>query len=227
MSGSETSVRRKQRWMFASGIGVAAVPIAVQVIAAIVIWTDTAPKAFPLADDAIDSKAFWILQAILLCVAVGGSTVVDCIRVGRPKSDHRPSFVFEAILLIIISVIVALALLDKALPNAVYYVVALLSFADLGLAYRVEMDLALIDAGYLRGVPPMLAAVAVVLPIIGAVTALYGAARGSLRTRDALAAHQESDGLINVLAWIDRKLLHAQPTRAKAARDPAISTEGR
>jgi hypothetical protein len=152
MSGSETSVRRKQSWMFASGIGVAAVPIAVQVIAAIVILTDTAPKAFPMADDVIDSMAFWILQAILLCVAVGGSTIVDCIRVGRPKSDHRPSFVFQAILLIvlliIISLIVALALLDKALPSAVYYLVACISLVDLILAYRVEMDLALIDAGY-------------------------------------------------------------------------------
>jgi hypothetical protein len=153
MSGSATSVRQKQRWMFASGIGVAAVPIAVQVIAAIVIWTDRAPKAFPMADDVIDSMAFWILQAILLCVAMGGSTIVDCIRVGRPKSDHRPSFVFQAILLIvlliIISLIVALALLDKALPNAVYYLVACISVADLILAYRVEMDLALIDAGHL------------------------------------------------------------------------------
>jgi Na+/H+ antiporter NhaC len=86
-------------------------------------------------------------------VAVGGSTVVDCIHVGRPKSEHRPSFVFEAVLLIllmiVISLIVALALLDNALPNAVYYVVAFVSLANLGLAYRVEMDLALIDAGYL------------------------------------------------------------------------------
>jgi hypothetical protein len=58
MSGSLTSVKRKQGWMFASGVGVAAVPIAVQVIAALVIWNDTNPKAFPMADDAIDSKAF-------------------------------------------------------------------------------------------------------------------------------------------------------------------------
>jgi hypothetical protein len=47
------------------------------------------------------------------------------------------------------SLIVALALLDKTLPNAVYYFVACISLADLILAYRVEMDLALIDAGYL------------------------------------------------------------------------------
>jgi hypothetical protein len=151
--GDVTSVKRRQRWMFASGIGVAAVPIAVQVIAALVIWNDTGSKAFPLADDAIDSKAFWILQAILLRVAISGSTVVDCIRVGRPKGDHRPSFVFEAILLvvplIIISLIVALALQDKALPNSVYYVVAVFSLFDLVLAFRVEMELALIDAGLL------------------------------------------------------------------------------
>jgi hypothetical protein len=72
----------------------------------------------------------------------------------------------------------------------------------------------------------LLALIAVVLPIFGGLAALYAAAKGALRTRDALAAHHESDGLINVLAWIDRKLLHAQPTRVEAAHEPAITTEG-
>jgi hypothetical protein len=153
MSDQAASVKRKQLWMFASGTGVAAIPIAVQVIAAMVIWNDTDRKAFPLADAAIDSKAFWILQAILLCVAVGGSTIVDCIRVGRPRTEGRPSFVFRAImlivLLVIISLTVALALLDTELPDAIYTFVGILSLIDITLAFRVEMDLALIDANLL------------------------------------------------------------------------------
>ncbi len=72
----------------------------------------------------------------------------------------------------------------------------------------------------------MLALVSIVLPIVGSVPAPYGAARGALRTREALAAHHESDGLINALAWIDRKLLHARTAPVKATAERATLTEG-
>jgi hypothetical protein len=73
----------------------------------------------------------------------------------------------------------------------------------------------------------MLALVAVALPIVSGLAALYTAAKGALRTREALAAHHESDGLINTLAWIDRKVLQAKPAPPEAARAQAPSTEGR
>jgi hypothetical protein len=71
-------VKRRQRRVFLVGLVVAAVPILCQCL--MLAALSTAPEAFPAADRTFTEARFWPIQVVLLCVAVGGTAIVDCVK---------------------------------------------------------------------------------------------------------------------------------------------------
>jgi hypothetical protein len=70
--------KRRQRRVFLVGLVVAAVPILCQLL--MLAAMSAAPEAFPAADRTFTEARFWPIQVVLLCVAVAGSAIVDCVR---------------------------------------------------------------------------------------------------------------------------------------------------
>jgi hypothetical protein len=77
-NGDNISVKRQQRRGFLVGLIVAAVPILCQVLMLLALWA--APEAFPAADRTFTQGRFWPIQVVLLCVAVAGTAIVDCMK---------------------------------------------------------------------------------------------------------------------------------------------------
>lgn len=71
-------IKRQQRRGFLVGLTVAAVPILCQVLMLLALWA--APEAFPAADRTFTQARFWPIQIVLLCVAVAGTAIVDCVK---------------------------------------------------------------------------------------------------------------------------------------------------
>jgi len=71
-------VKRQQRRGFLVGLTVVAVRILCQVLMLLALWA--APEAFPAADRTFTQARFWPIQLVLLCVAVAGTAVVDCVK---------------------------------------------------------------------------------------------------------------------------------------------------
>jgi hypothetical protein len=79
MAGVEGSgIKRQQRRIFLVGFVVAAVPIVCQFL--MLGALKAAPDAFPAADRTFTEARFWPIQVVLLCVAVAGSAIVNCVR---------------------------------------------------------------------------------------------------------------------------------------------------
>src|SRR5580698_1184675 len=71
-------VKRRQQRVFLVGCVVAAVPIFCQLLMLAVL--SIAPESYPVADRTFTEARFWPVQVVLLCVAVAGSAIVDCVR---------------------------------------------------------------------------------------------------------------------------------------------------
>jgi hypothetical protein len=72
------AVKRRRQQVFLVGFIVAAVPIFCQLL--MLAALSAAPEAFPVADRTFTEARFWPIQVVLLCVAVAGSAIVDCVR---------------------------------------------------------------------------------------------------------------------------------------------------
>jgi hypothetical protein len=71
-------IKRLQRRGFLVGLTVAAVPILCQVL--MLLALRAAPEAFPAADRTFTEARFWPIQVVLLCVAIAGTAIVDCVK---------------------------------------------------------------------------------------------------------------------------------------------------
>jgi hypothetical protein len=121
------------------------IPIGAQVTVAGLIWSHE--KAFPSADLSFKNPAFWILQAILLCIAVCGNTLVDflCGHFKDKIAATRVNLIIALLVVIIVAVVGAM--LDKDVDWKWLGMVAVTGSLSLYLSYSVEMDLALAEAG--------------------------------------------------------------------------------
>lgn len=77
-TADSTDIKRKQRRGFLVGLTVAGVPILCQVL--MLLALRAAPEAFPAADRTFTEARFWPIQVVLLCVAVAGTAIVDCVK---------------------------------------------------------------------------------------------------------------------------------------------------
>ena len=74
------NIKRQQRRMLLVGLIVAAIPIGCQFLMLLALGA-APPGTFPAADRTFTDLRFWPIQIVLLCVAVAGNAIVDCVRV--------------------------------------------------------------------------------------------------------------------------------------------------
>ncbi len=138
-------ILRKAGDKFLSGIIMGVIPIGAQLATAGLIASHQ--SAFPSADVSFQHPAFWILQVILLCIAVCGNTLVDflCGRFKDKIAVTRVNVIIALLVVIILSVVGAMV--DKDVDWKWLAMVGVTGCLSLYLSYGVEMDLALAEAG--------------------------------------------------------------------------------
>jgi hypothetical protein len=109
---------------------------------------------FPKSDPTIKDLHFWDVQMVLLCAAIAGNTLVDF---GKHVIDHtaqKPIIVFRVgilgLLFLSISVLFSVTLLGTDVLSTLGIPMLVLGGIDLAVAYVVDMDLALIQAGLME-----------------------------------------------------------------------------
>jgi hypothetical protein len=78
-NAEHTDIKRQQRRMLLVDLIVAAIPIGCQLLMLLALAA-APPGTFPAADRTFTDLRFWPIQIVLLCVAVAGNAIVDCIR---------------------------------------------------------------------------------------------------------------------------------------------------
>jgi hypothetical protein len=131
------------------GFAAAAMPIVCQ----LAVWAmiKGAPKAFPEADKSFFDTKFWPIQIILLSLAICGTAFVDYTKITIDRSTRRSltalKFVFMIIAFGSISVIFSISLLIAEISSQLLTAMIILGAAGLWLAYGVEIDIGLVEAG--------------------------------------------------------------------------------
>lgn len=145
-------VKRRQRAVFFVGLLVAAVPVVMQLFAAAVMLLSP-PEDFPNYDKSLETATFWLVQIVLLAVAVCGNTFVNYLRISMLMPVRHWASVLQLVLMVIIlfglSTITTISLLNSLHVGLWLTAVAGLGIINLFLSYRVEIDLALTEAGLL------------------------------------------------------------------------------
>lgn len=146
----ESQIRRRQRFLFIIGLVVAAIPVVAQVGAALLV--QLSPDGdFPNHDKSLYTATFWIVQVTLLTVATCGNTVANYFRVGMGSAIRDGSVALRtllmAVILFLLSYVIAMSLLNSLHVGYWLTAVASLGIINMFLSYRVEMDLALTEAG--------------------------------------------------------------------------------
>jgi hypothetical protein len=147
-TGSRHTVLATARQKFRAGVTIAAVPIGTQIAIAALIWMDGSP--FPKADKAFERPAFWFMQMILLCISVGGNTLVDFNAAADRRGLNQASVHNMFFCFCIVLVAVVVSMLNSDINYLWLGLVLIFGFANLFLAYRIEMELALSAAGLLE-----------------------------------------------------------------------------
>ncbi|HYH17217.1 MAG TPA: hypothetical protein VD995_01250 [Azospirillum sp.] len=149
---SVQDVKRRQRTAFFVGVLVAAVPVIMQLIAAAVILLSPA-EDFPNYDKGLSAASFWLVQIVLLAVAVCGNTFVNYFRVSMVKPVKHWAIVVQTAVMVVIlfglSTVTTISLLNSPHVGLWLTAVAMLGIINLFLSYRVEIDLALTEADLL------------------------------------------------------------------------------
>jgi len=141
------------RQKFTSAVIIAAIPVGVQVaIASLLIFGK--PEAFPFADEAIQHPAFWLMQVILVCIAVGGNTIVDFNAAKNRNGIRHTRVNLMYFFFCIILMAVVVAILDKQLDWEWLGAVVVSGLLCVGLAYIVEVELAIAAEGLTLTSPP-------------------------------------------------------------------------
>ena len=122
----------------------AAVPILCQFL--MLAALSVAPEAFPAAERTFTQARFWPIQVVLLCVAVAGSAIVNCVRLMLTKGwiDNAVLGYFLPLLLFffIESMMFSVTLLASRIGWGWLAGMAIIGAANLALAYAMEMEIA-------------------------------------------------------------------------------------
>jgi hypothetical protein len=140
-----TSQKRQQRQLMLVGGIVAAVPFACQLL--MLIASASAPDGtFPAVDRSFSDPRFWAVQVVLLCVAVSGNAIVDCVRIfwttGRVDTAALTFLLWLVFLFFIESMMFSVTLLASRIGWPWLGQMIAVGFANLFLAYGLQMELA-------------------------------------------------------------------------------------
>jgi hypothetical protein len=104
-----------------------------------------APEAFPAADRTFTEARFWPIQVVLLCVAVAGSAIVDCVRLMLTKGSIDsavPGYFLPLLLFFFIeSMMFSVTLLASRIGWGWLAGMTIIGVANLALAYGLEMEI--------------------------------------------------------------------------------------
>jgi hypothetical protein len=143
-NGDNISVKRQQRRGFLVGLIVAAVPILCQVLMLLALWA--APEAFPAADRTFTQGRFWPIQVVLLCVAVAGTAIVDCMKLmltERRIEDAVLAYFLPLLLCLIVeSMMFSVTLLASRIGWSWLAGMTVIGVFTLLLAFMSEMEIA-------------------------------------------------------------------------------------
>ena len=146
---AKSTVKTLQREIFWVSFIIGLIPTVMMSAAAGVIFT-TPPQFLPNAEQAIYKAAFWLTQIVLLSSAVSVGALTNYIRIGKKKALNQPYLGLKHVLIWIFVFILSLTnfvyLLIGLPANFWLGFMAFLGIITMLLAYRVDMDLALIEA---------------------------------------------------------------------------------
>jgi hypothetical protein len=139
-----SGIKRQQRRIFLVGFVVAAVPIVCQFL--MLGALKAAPDAFPAADRTFTEARFWPIQVVLLCVAVAGSAIVNCVRLmltqGRIDGTVLAYFLPLLFLFFFESMMFSVTLLAAGIGWGWLVAMAAIGAATLFVAYMLDMVIA-------------------------------------------------------------------------------------
>jgi hypothetical protein len=131
------------------GLAAAAVPIGCQLLILFIVIA--APAAFPQADTAFFATKFWPIQITLLSLAISGNAFVDFSKMvidrGAKQSGAVLKFVFMVLTFVAISLMFSISLLVSETSWKWLLAMTVIGLVGLWLAYAVETDISLIEAG--------------------------------------------------------------------------------
>jgi hypothetical protein len=142
----------RQRHIFTLGVGAALIPILCQIVVAFVVFL--AGKAdFPKSDQTVMSLGFWDIQMVLLCIAVAANTMVDFGKLVIDKSVKKSILIVKIGtligLFIMLSICFSATILGSDVLSKMGVAMLILGAVILALSYVIDMDLALIEAGFI------------------------------------------------------------------------------
>jgi hypothetical protein len=102
--------------------------------------------AFPAADRSFTDVRFWPIQIVLLCVAVSGNALVDCVRFfwTTDRSDRTALgyLLWLFFFFFVESILFSVTLLASRMKWDWLAIMTVIGAVDLFLAYMLEMELA-------------------------------------------------------------------------------------
>jgi len=135
--------KRRRQLVFTVGFIVAAIPILCQFL--MLGALSGAPEAFPSADRTFTEARFWPIQVVLLCVAVAGTAIVDCVRMmlnGQPIDGTVVGYFLLLLLFFLIgSMMVSVTLLASRIGWDWSMGMSVVGALNLSLAYMLEMEI--------------------------------------------------------------------------------------
>ena len=135
--------KRRRQLVFTVGFIVAAIPILCQFL--MLGALSAAPEAFPSADRTFTEARFWPIQVVLLCVAVAGTAIVDCVRMmlnGQPIDGTVVGYFLLLLLFFLIgSMMVSVTLLASRIGWDWSMGMSVVGALNLSLAYMLEMEI--------------------------------------------------------------------------------------
>lgn len=144
-NAEHADIKRQQRRMLLVGLIVAAIPIGCQLL--MLLALAAAPQGtFPAADRTFTDLRFWPIQLVLLCVAVAGNAIVDCIRfswnTGRADRTILGYLLMLCLLFFVESMMFSITLLASQIGWSWLAGMILFGTSNLLLAYMLEMEIA-------------------------------------------------------------------------------------
>jgi hypothetical protein len=135
--------KRRRQLVFTVGFIVAAIPILCQFL--MLGALSAAPEAFPSADRTFTEARFWPIQVVLLCVAVAGTAIVDCVRMmlnGQPIDGTVVGYFLLLLLFFLIeSMMFSVTLLASRIGWEWSMGMSVVGALNLSLAYMLEMEI--------------------------------------------------------------------------------------
>jgi len=144
------AAKARQRHVFTFGILASLIPISCQILIGYFIVED-GRNDFPRADYSIVTLNFWVAQLLLMCIAVGSSTLVDFAKFVIDKSVRQPGIVTKILTLFLLYVAAsvyfsATILGTDILANSLWPLCVLVPGLMM-LSYVIDMDLVVLEVG--------------------------------------------------------------------------------